>query len=96
MNMLMIICPQNREENIRGVIEKHGVHFYSEIGNVTGTGKTGKRMGNRLWPGTSTLMFTTVEDDKKNELISALKSCSADLYPGEGLKAFILPAEEAF
>jgi len=39
-------------------------------------------------------MFTVVSDEKKDELVIALKECQKNLFPGEGMKAFVLPAEE--
>jgi hypothetical protein len=41
------------------------------------------------------LLFTVVTDEKKDELVAALKECRKSLFPGEGMKAFVLPAEEA-
>ena len=43
MKMLMIVCPENRREEVRALIAQHDVHSYSEIPNVLGEGKTGKR-----------------------------------------------------
>ncbi len=95
MKMIMVICPDARRDDIRALIEKHDVHTFSELKDVTGEGATGKRMGTRVWPGKSTLIFTVLPDDKKDELLAALKTCTRDLYPGEGLRAFVLPVEEA-
>ena len=41
------------------------------------------------------IVFTVVSDEKKDELVAALKECQKNLFPGEGMKAFVLPAEEA-
>ena len=95
MKMIMIICPDARREDIRALIEQHDVHAFSELKDVTGEGVTGKRMGTRIWPGKSTLLFTVLPDDKKDKLLAALKTCTKELYPGEGLRAFVLPVEEA-
>jgi hypothetical protein len=40
-------------------------------------------------------MFTVVTDDEKDELVTALREFQKILFPGESMKAFILPAEEA-
>ncbi len=39
MKMLMIICPEERQEEVRALIGKHDVHSYSEIANVLGEGR---------------------------------------------------------
>lgn len=95
MKLLMIICPENRRDDIVDMVEKHGVHSFTELPQVKGEGVTGKHLGTRVWPDKSVLMFTVVSDEKKDELVAALKECRKNLFPGEGMKAFVLPAEEA-
>lgn len=93
MKMLMIICPERRQEDLRALIQKHGVEAYSELREVTGAGKTGKKLGTPVWPMRSTMIFTVVADDKKDELLKALAECAKTLYPDEGLRSFVLPVE---
>lgn len=94
MKMVMVICPEGRREEIRSLIARHEVHAFSELGPVVGEGATGKHLGTDVWPGRSVLVFTVISDEKKRELLDALKACRDSLYPGEGLKAFTLPVEE--
>lgn len=95
MKMLMIICSDNRQEEVRALIAKHDVHAYSEIRDVLGEGKTGKHLGTHTWPGKSALVFSVVEDGKMPELLKALKQFQSGLYEGEGLRAFVLPVEQS-
>ena len=95
MKMVLIICPEFRQPDVRSLIEKHGVHAYSEVADITGEGITGKRMGTRVWPEKSILVFTVVSDEMKDALLSDLKHCATRLYPDEGFRAFVLPVEEA-
>lgn len=95
MKLLMVICPEARRDQITAMVEKHGVHSFTELPQVVGEGVTGKHLGTQVWPGKSVLMFTVVSDGKKDELVVALKECQKNLFPGEGMKAFVLPAEEA-
>ncbi len=96
MNMLMIICPEERQEEVRELITNHDVHSYSEIPNVLGEGKTGKHFGTHTWPGTSVLVFTVVDETKKEELMKALKKYHDGLFESEGLRVFSLPVESEF
>ena len=96
MKMLMIICPEQRQEEVSALIAKLEVHSYSVIPNVLGAGKTGKHLGTHTWPGKSVLLFTVVESAKKDELVQALKTYQAGLYEGEGLRVFALPVESLF
>ena len=95
MKLLMIICPEERRDQVVGLVEKHGVRSFTQLPQVIGEGVTGKRMGTQVWPGKSVLLFTVVTDEKKDELVAALRDCQKNLFPGEGMKAFVLPAEEA-
>jgi len=95
MKLLMVICPEDRRDLITTLVEEHGVHSFTELPQVIGEGVTGKHLGTHIWPGKSVLVFTVVTDEKKDELVIALKECQKNLFPGEGMKAFVLPAEEA-
>ena len=95
MKLLMVICPEGRRDQIAAMVEQHGVRSFTELPQVSGEGVTGKRLGTHVWPGQSVLMFTVVTDEKKDELVVALRECQKNLFPGEGMKAFVLPAEEA-
>ena len=95
MKLLMVICPENRREQVAAVVEKQGVHSFTELPQVIGEGATGRKFGTHLWPGRSSLVFTVVPDGKKDELVAALRECRETLFPGEGMKVFVLPAEEA-
>ena len=95
MKMLMIACPEGREADVRDLIARHDVHAYSEFRDMTGEGATGKRLGSPAWPGRSVLIFTVVPAEKIVELMASLKAFQEKLYPGEGLRAFVLPVEDA-
>jgi hypothetical protein len=93
MKMLMIVCPKSRQDDVTQLLEGHGVHAYSEIPEIIGEGKTGKKLGTHAFPEKSSLVFTVVPEEKKLELVAALKHCATTLYPDEGMRAFVLPIE---
>ncbi len=95
MKMVMIVCPENRNEELRELISKHDIHAYTELKEVTGEGATGKKFGSRIWPEKSVLVFTVISNEKKDELVADLRKCSEELFPGEGMRAFVLPVETA-
>lgn len=95
MKMIMVVCPEKRREDIRGLINKSEVHAYTEMDDVTGVGETGKKLGTHAWPEKSLIIFTVVSDDKKDALMKALKDCEKTLFPGEGMRAFVMPVEES-
>lgn len=95
MKLLMVICPEERRQQVTALVEKHGVHSFTELPQVIGEGVTGKHLDTQVWPGKSVLVFTVVSDEKNDELVAALRECRKSLFPGEGMKVFVLPAEEA-
>jgi len=95
MNMLLIICPEARQEELRALIHRHGVHAYTELTNIVGEGQTGKKMGTFAHPEKSVLVFIVLEEARQVELLAALRQFQAGLYPGEGLRVFVLPVTEA-
>jgi nitrogen regulatory protein PII len=95
MKMVMIICPGSRRDDVRNVLHQHGVEGYSEMTGVKGEGKTGKHLGTQAWPMESIMLLSVVADDKAYALIEAMKECSKRLLPEEGMRAFVMPVEEA-
>lgn len=93
MKMLMIICPPERQEAVRDLLARHGLGAYSEIAGLKGEGKTGKKLGTRLFPEESVLIFTVIPESRQEELVAALKDFASKLYQAEGMKVFALPVE---
>jgi len=95
MKMLMIICPDNRREEVHKILHQQGVQGFSEMAGIKGEGKTGKHFGTHTWPMESVMLLAVVEADKAKALIEAMKECSTRLFPEEGMRAFVMPVEEA-
>ncbi len=93
MKLLMVICPEERREDVRRLIGRHEVHAYTELREVVGEGEHGKRLATRAWPSQSVLVFFVVAEEKVEELLGALGDCRASLQPSEGMRAFVLPVE---
>lgn len=93
MKMLMIICPESRQEEVRALVGEHAIHAYSEIPGVLGEGETGKHLGTRTWPGRSSLIFTVLPKAKERDMVNALQAFKSKLYEGEGIRVFALPVE---
>ena len=95
MKMVIIICPENRREDVHSVLHQHGVLGFSEMEGIKGEGKTGKHFGTHVWPMESVMLLVVVPDDKAHALIEAMKECATRLFPEEGMRAFLMPVEEA-
>ncbi len=94
MKMLLILCAGAGLDEVRRVIDAHEVHGYTEIPEVHGAGTSGRHMGTRAWPGTSSLIMAALEDRKVDALAAALRDLAGRCAPEEGLRVFVLPVEK--
>ncbi len=96
MKLLMLLCSTEIVEDVRRIIDRHEVHGFTEIPNLRGSGETGPHLGSRAFPGTISLIFTVLPQDKAQELIRAIRDCASRRPPGEGVRLFALDAEPVF
>ncbi len=94
MKMVVMIVDSDHDEDIERLFEKCDIPGYSEIPNVLGKGTTGRKLGNRAFPGSSTLYFVALEDHCIEQLREELTALRDARGPKEGLKAFVLDTEE--
>ena len=89
--MLVVVSPAERSSQVLALLEEHGVHAFTEIPEVAGSGKSGRHLGTRAFPGASSLIFTFLPETKAAELAAALRELGATFSPAEGgLHAFEL------
>lgn len=93
MKLIVAFCSSSSLERVRALIDAHEVHGYTEFPETPGSGLTGRHMGSRAWPGTSSVIMTAVEDAKASELLDALARLARECGPDEGLRAMVLPVE---
>jgi len=93
MKLLMILVDSNHQKDVEKILEAHGTPGYTEVPNVLGKGDSGRKLGNRAFPGSSNLYFVAVDGTICQTLCADLKALHENAGPEEGLKAFILDAE---
>jgi len=93
MKLLTILCDQSRGQEMTNLLESHGVHGYTQIPMVHGSGITGKRMETRAWPGSGCLLFALIDNEKIAKLIPVLKKFKEQLLKSEGFMVFSSEAE---
>jgi Nitrogen regulatory protein P-II len=94
MKMLVIFCAGTKMDEVRRLIDAHEVHGYTEIPEVLGSGVTGKHLGTRAWPGTSSVVLTAVAAPKADELVRALEALARSCSAEEGMRVLVLPVEK--
>lgn len=78
MQMLMIIVESAHREQVEAALSAHRVLGWTEIPTVYGAGTSGRRLGSRAFPETSSIIFTVVEKSTVDELLAAIDARCAD------------------
>lgn len=94
MKMIVMFVDADHAADVERLFEECDVPGYSEIPNVSGKGATGKKFGNRAFPGSSTLYVAALDDECEGPLHEKLRELRETRGPEEGLKVFTLNAKE--
>jgi nitrogen regulatory protein PII len=63
--------------------------YYSRINNVHGTGSSGPRMGDHIWP-EENVIFIFYCDDHEAEMLEDLTVHIKERFPDTGIKCFVM------
>ena len=94
MKMVLMIVDAGHADDIKRILQDCDVPGYSELPEVLGKGSTGKKLGSRAFPGSSTLFMVALEEhcvDQLNEKLAELRETRGS---SEGLRAFSFNVEE--
>jgi len=94
MRMLLIFVDSHHEGDVERILDESDVPGYSTFHNVLGKGVTGRKMGTRAHPGSSTLYFVVLPDGDCDTLCDRLHALRDRAGPEEGLKGYVLNTEE--
>ncbi len=94
MSLLLIFVDSDHADDVERLLEDSAVPGYSTFPNVLGMGKTGRKLGTRAFPGSSTLYFVALPDGDCAGLCDRLKALQTNKGPEEGLKAYMLNTVE--
>lgn len=91
MKLLLLIYSGESPERITQLLDRQQVEGYTELPGAHGAGQSGRRMGNRAWPGRNTVFFSIVPDESEQEVIDAVMAESRRLPEGERLHVAAMP-----
>lgn len=93
--MVMIVYNEALDDEVMEVLNKCASNNYTKVTGVSGKGNaSGTHLGNDIWPGRNNILYIACEEKEAKELLSAVSSLRKNLGK-EGVKAFVLPLEEA-
>ena len=91
--LVLIIIDQGVEMDVMEAMGEMGLAHFTRLSDVSGSGETGRREGDPIWPGLNTVLMIYMRADQVQPLI---ERCHAmrDSYPiTPGMKFFVLAAE---
>jgi len=94
LKMIVMFVDTDHAADLEQMFEECDVPGYSRIPNVMGKGATGKKSGNRAFPGTSTMFVVAVDESCRGKMIDKLRALRDQRGPEEGLKVFAMDTEE--
>lgn len=95
MTLLLIVCDASLEERLLQGLREIGVPGHTRITGATGSGRTGRRDGDPIWPGNNTLLLVVVSGAEiVNSIRDMILRLKADYSHPPALHVFTLAAEE--
>ncbi len=92
--MMMIFVDADHASDIEQVLDECELPGYTEFPTVLGKGDSGKKLGTRAFPGSSTMYMVVVDERCRVPLAERLKALQDTEGPHEGLRVYATPAEE--
>lgn len=96
MKAIFIAYNQAYNQEIVELLEDCGQRGYTVWKEIGGRGgESGEpHLGNHAWPTQNHAVLSVVDDEKATRIMAGLRQKDAD-YPDLGLRAWVLPVEEA-
>jgi nitrogen regulatory protein PII len=95
MKMIMITYNEAIDMEVMEVLEHCRLGHYTKLTGVYGKGESsGTHLGTDIWPGRNNVLYVAAPDDETARLLDGIRKLRAQ-YAREGVKAFVMPLEEA-
>ncbi len=94
MKRIEIIANRSIEEDMHDLFKRKGVAaYYTKIPEVHGTGKSGPRRGDHVWPEENFILIVYCGDEEAEKIKSAVAELKL-LFEGEGIRVFEMECAE--
>ena len=92
-SLVIIIVDQGVEPDVEAALEERGLNHFTKFSDISGSGETGRREGNPIWPGLNTMHYIVMDNDQIQPLVDQLHAIR-DTYPiTPGMKFIVVPAQ---
>lgn len=92
--MMIMFVDASHADDVANILEACQVIGYSEVEGVLGKGSTGRKLGSRAFPGSSTCFMAAMSEECAADLTARLQTLRDAKGADEGLKLFSVGAEE--
>jgi len=95
LKLLFIAYDEAHDREVINLLDAAGVHGYTRWVGVQGKGASGgPHMGTAVWPKQNHALAVAAEDAQARQIVEGIRKLRESLTL-KGLKAFVLPLEEA-
>lgn len=95
MKMVMIVYNAAIDEEVMNCLEACSIDSFTKWQKVLGKGKlSSAHLDSSVWPGVNNVCMAVIDDNKVPVALDKIKALRLSLSK-EGIKAFVLPVEEA-
>jgi hypothetical protein len=94
MRLLFIIIDQAIEPDVLAVLKQRGVEHWTSWTDVHGSGRTGRKEGNPIWPGLNTVYLVALPPEDVEPLVQSLHAMRDKFPLTPGMRIFSVAMEE--
>lgn len=94
MKLVTIIYHSEYADDIRGLLDVHGIREFVEAPRLWGMDADGKHFDTHVWPGTDSLMYLPLPAEKAAELLEAVRAWKECEKERRHVRLLISPVEE--
>ena len=91
-SLVILIVDSGVEMDVMEVLEEMGLDHFTRFSDIAGSGETGRREGDPIWPGLNTVLLLLMDNEKIQPLVDRCHAIR-DTYPiTPGMKFIVAPA----
>lgn len=95
MKLVLIAYNEAIDEEVGEILKSNGAEGWTKWTKVYGQGRSsGPHLGTHVWPKANNVVAAATDDDTAAKLLEGVRELRQRLSK-EGVKAFVLPCEEA-